>query len=159
MARALAISRSGWLSWSVRMFLSERLQQALVEAVEAALGVALAPEDLDDLGAREGLLEEDGQLGHLLLLALVDAIEAPADHLHHQRDEGKGDEGGQGEEGLAHQHHRDQGHDGSRVAHELDEHRRRQAGQPRSRRSASATSARPECVPLKKARGMPWMCR
>ena len=111
--------------------LERQLQQALVEAVEAPLGVALAAEDLDDLGSREGLLEEDGQLGHLLLLALVDAVEAPADHLHHQRDEGKGDQGGQGEEGLAHQHHRHQGHDGSRVAHDLDEHRRRHAGQPR----------------------------
>ena len=111
--------------------LERELQEALVEAVEAPLGVALAAEDLDDLDAREGLLEEDGQLGHLLLLALVDAVEAPADHLHHQRDERKGDEGGQGEEGFAHQHHRDQGHDGARVAHDLDEHRRRQAGQPR----------------------------
>ncbi len=112
------------------MFFRDRRSRRSFSPSKRPSRFAFAPEDLDDLRPTEGLLEKDGQLCHLLLLALVDPIEAAADHLDHEGDEGKGDEGGHGQHGFSDEHHDEEGNHGARVAHQLDQHRRRQTRQP-----------------------------
>ena len=108
--------------------LERQPEQALVDGVEALLLVALASERLHDLRAGERLVEEDRELGHPLLGALVDLVQAPADDAHDERDEGKRDQRARREHPLAGEHHDQQRHDRAGLP---DRHDEQPGGDPR----------------------------
>ena len=107
-------SISGSASLVRPLVLQGQAQEPVVDLVEALLLEPLAAEGLDDLGAGEGLLEHDVQLGDLLLGALVDRVELPADRADGDPGGGEDGDGDQGEHPLAEEHHDEEGHDGAR---------------------------------------------
>jgi hypothetical protein len=112
------------------MVLEGQVEQSAVDAVEALGLVGLAPEGLDDLHARERLVQQHAQLGDLLLRALVDTVEPPADAPHRQAHEREDQDRDDRQPPLPHRHHPQQRDHHRQLAEGHDEDRGGHAGQP-----------------------------
>jgi hypothetical protein len=103
--------------------LQRQREQPVVDTVEALGLVRFPSECLDDLRAGEAFVEQDVELGDLLLRSLVDPVQPAPDGAHGDAHEREDDQRDEGQPPLADEHHGDERDDHGHLPHGHDHDR------------------------------------